>query len=56
MYTYKCPNCGQEKERIVKIEERDKQTKICGFYHVELVRLVDRPGSVWSPTRNGGHS
>ena len=53
-YTYKCPNCGAKSTRLTKIAERDNQTKVCGDYHVELVRLIDKPGSVWAPTSTGG--
>lgn len=54
IYTYKCEVCHTEEERMVYIDYRNSQTcKQCGL---TLRRKVDRPGLVWSPTRNNGHS
>ncbi len=54
MYTYTCPACGAECSKTVKIDDRDSQfCEDCGY---RLIRNIDRPGMVWSPTRNGGYS
>lgn len=54
IYTYKCLVCDKTEERMVYMGYRDKQTcKECGK---RLVRGIDRPGLVWSPTRNNGYS
>lgn len=54
MYTYTCPVCDEQYSKIVKIEERNDQfCEDCGY---RLIRNIDRPGMVWSPTRNGGYS
>ena len=54
LYTYYCQACDSDKERIISISKRDKQyCEECGY---SLVRNIDSPGMVWSPTRNGGYS
>lgn len=54
-YSYSCMACDENFERLlVKIDERDDQRcKKCSRW---LQRGIDRPGLVWSPTRNNGHS
>lgn len=54
MYTYVCPACEASYDKIVKIDDRDRQ--ICEDCGYRLIRNIDRPGMVWSPTRNGGYS
>jgi hypothetical protein len=54
IYTYTCLNCDKDYELMVPMEDRDKQP--CKNCDHMLKRGVDRPGWVWSPTRNGGHS
>lgn len=54
IYTYVCMNCNTDKEIIVNISMRDEQVcEKCGY---KLIRSIDKPGMVWSPTRNGGFS
>lgn len=54
IYTYSCINCDKDEERITNISSRDDQScEDCGY---KLFRSIDRPGMVWSPTRNGGYS
>lgn len=54
IYTYSCINCDIDVERISNISMRDSQScEECGY---NLIRSIDRPGMVWSPTRNGGYS
>lgn len=54
IYTYACPACNQDEERVASISLRDEQMcQRCGY---RLIRNIDSPGMVWSPTRNGGHS
>lgn len=54
IYTYVCMNCNTDKEIIVNISMRDEQVcEECGY---KLIRSIDKPGMVWSPTRNGGFS
>lgn len=54
LYTYYCSACDEGTEKIVSIDSRDSQMcESCGY---RLVRNLDRPGMVWSPTRNGGYS
>lgn len=53
-YTYSCKTCDEIVEKIVSIERRDMVK--CSKCQSKLVRKIDRPGLVWSPTRNGGHS
>jgi len=53
-YTYTCINCDKTVEQMVKMEHRDDAfCDTCGY---KLIRGIDRPGMVWSPTRNGGYS
>lgn len=54
LYTYYCNVCDIDLEIISKIDKRDEQ--ICDNCGYRLVRNLDRPGMVWSPTRNGGYS
>ena len=54
IYTYSCKTCDKTVEKNVSMERRDMvNCSECGY---KLVRKIDRPGLVWSPTRNGGHS
>ena len=54
IYTYSCIECDLDEERIVSISSRDYQScEKCGY---NLIRSIDKPGMVWSPTRNGGYS
>lgn len=54
IYTYSCINCDIDVEIISNISMRDSQScEECGY---NLIRSIDRPGMVWSPTRNGGYS
>ena len=53
-YSYTCIQCDKDLERMTKIDYRDSQfCDTCGF---RLSRTIDKPGMVWSPTRNGGYS
>jgi putative FmdB family regulatory protein len=54
LYTYFCKKCNKENEKIVSIEKRDNV--YCGVCEMNMQRLLDTPGMVWSPTRNNGHS
>lgn len=54
LYTYYCKDCNINTERIVKIDVRDGQS--CAECGGALVRNLDTPGMVWSPTRNNGYS
>lgn len=54
LYTYTCLECDKSHEVMCKMEERDNA--ICPDCGVRLIRSIDRPGLVWSPTRNGGYS
>jgi putative FmdB family regulatory protein len=54
LYTYYCKVCDTDIEIITRIDLRDNQMCVdCGY---RLIRNLDRPGMVWSPTRNGGYS
>lgn len=54
LYTYYCKVCDTDIEIITRIDFRDNQMCVdCGY---RLIRNLDRPGMVWSPTRNGGYS
>lgn len=53
-YTYTCVTCDKRIERLQPMEQRDNAyCHECGY---KLIRGLDRPGLVWSPTRNGGYS
>lgn len=54
LYTYYCKVCDNDLELIVSISARDGQ--MCDNCGYQLLRNIDRPGMVWSPTRNGGYS
>jgi putative FmdB family regulatory protein len=54
LYTYACMNCDIDIELICNISARDDQ--MCEKCGNRLVRSIDRPGMVWSPTRNSGYS
>ena len=46
--------CDKEMVLNQKMEQRDNaRCPECGY---SLIRGIDRPGLVWSPTRNGGYS
>jgi putative FmdB family regulatory protein len=54
IYTYYCPACDTDHEKMIAMQNRDDaQCDKCGY---RMIRGIDRPGMVWSPTRNGGHS
>lgn len=53
-YTYSCDTCSLTIEKIVKMEDRDNA--VCDDCGNVLKRGLDRPGMVWSPTRNNGYS
>jgi len=48
IYSYRCPECKYDLERIAKMDERDEQT--CRNCESPLQRKIDRPGLVWAPT------
>ena len=54
IYTYYCNTCDKQHEQMMPIELRD--SIVCPSCGYRLIRKIDRPGMVWSPTRNGGHS
>ena len=54
LYTYTCLTCDSDYEIISKIEQRDNA--MCPNCGARLIRNIDRPGLVWSPTKNGGYS
>ena len=54
MYSFYCYECDENKTKICKIDARDYQT--CDNCNGPLMRKIDIPGSVWSPTRNSGHT
>lgn len=41
IYEYKCPVCGNEEERLVKVEERDEQTCNRPYTLAETRKLVE---------------
>lgn len=54
LYTYTCINCDRTSEKMMAMLDRDNaRCDDCGY---SLIRNIDRPGLVWSPTKNGGHS
>jgi len=54
LYSYYCKVCDIDKDMLSSIDKRDNQyCEVCGY---QLIRVLDRPGMVWSPTRNGGYS
>jgi len=54
IYSYTCLKCDTNIERMCLIENRNNQFCVnCGY---RLAREVDKPGMVWSPTKNGGYS
>lgn len=54
LYSYYCAACDEASDRLSSIDRRDQQMcSECGF---RLLRGIDKPGMVWSPTRNGGFS
>lgn len=54
IYSYTCLKCDTNVERMCLIENRNNQFCVnCGY---RLAREVDKPGMVWSPTKNGGYS
>jgi putative FmdB family regulatory protein len=55
IYSYKCKKCELTVERFVKMEDRDTAQK-CDACGGSLSRGLDKPGMVWSPTRNNGYS
>ena len=51
LYTYNCVNCEEEMVLKQSIADRDKAyCPECGY---QLIRGIDRPGSVWAPTAGG---
>jgi putative FmdB family regulatory protein len=54
LYTYSCMNCDIDVELMCNISARnDQMCEKCGN---RLIRSIDSPGMVWSPTRNNGYS
>ena len=53
-YTYNCTNCEAKFEKNVYMANRDEV--YCSTCGTKATRGIDRPGMVWSPTRNGGYS
>lgn len=53
-YTYECLTCKTLTEKNIKMEQRDEAK--CDSCNSLLKRKLDKPGMVWSPTRNNGHS
>ena len=54
IYTYTCVYCNVIAEKMIPMIQRDQQTcTACGH---QMIRGIDRPGLVWSPTRNNGYS
>ena len=53
-YTYGCKKCDIRLEVNCKMDDRDNQD--CEHCGTLLIRGLDSPGLVWSPTRNGGYS
>ena len=53
-YTYYCEQCDINLEKMMKMQERDHAH--CDKCNGTLKRKLDKPGMVWSPTRNNGHS
>lgn len=52
IYEYTCIECDETSERMLKMDDRDKQTcEKCGY---KLYRTWSFEGSVWSPTSTGG--
>ena len=54
MYTFTCEACETTAVKMCPMPERDNQN--CDSCGNLLKRGIDRPGRVWSPTRNGGTS
>lgn len=54
-YTYTCKDCTITIEKRVKMENRNDEA-YCDACGGILSRKLDRPGMVWSPTRNNGYS
>lgn len=54
IYSYSCLECDIDFEKITGLDQRD--SVICDKCGYRATRKIDRPGMVWSPTRNGGHS
>lgn len=53
MYTYYCYQCDVEHEQVKLIAERDNAT--CPVCSNHVIRKLDVPGMVWSPTKSGGN-
>jgi len=54
IYTYTCLVCDKDVEKMIPMIQRDQQ--MCPECGHRLIRGIDRPGLVWSPTRNSGYS
>jgi putative FmdB family regulatory protein len=54
VYTYSCMNCDVDVELMCNISARNNQ--MCEKCGNRLIRSIDSPGMVWSPTRNNGYS
>jgi putative FmdB family regulatory protein len=51
-YEYTCIECDSTEDRVVAIDDRDKQRcEKCGY---RLYRVLSFNGVVWAPT-SGGH-
>jgi putative FmdB family regulatory protein len=53
LYTYYCSECKETTEEIRSIEDRDL-ISLCTSCLGQIVRKIDTPGMVWSPTSSGG--
>jgi putative FmdB family regulatory protein len=53
-YDFDCTHCESTVEKNVPIEMREAQ--FCEECGNPLIRHWSFKGSVWSPTKNGGHS
>lgn len=54
IYSYSCVECDTNADIIMSIKDRDNA--MCEECGNKLIRGIDRPGMVWSPTRNSGYS
>ena len=55
-YTFVCLEHDISQEENLKIDNRDTTFIPCPKCANRMIRAIDRPGLVWSPSRNGGHS
>lgn len=52
LYTYWCPYCDTDQEKQCRIADRDYQK--CNECGNKIIRAIDIPGGVYSPTSSGG--